>query len=62
MLIDSNALQAKVATSISIFSGAGLVLDSMGDFLNHNAAAIGAVCCIVSTISALHIRYRKPSK
>jgi hypothetical protein len=59
--MDSDVIQAKVATSFSIFSGGGLVLNGMGDFLNHNAAAIGAVCCIVSTVSALYIRHKKKS-
>ena len=60
--MESDVIQAKVATSLSIFSGTGLVINGMLDFLNHNAAAIGAVCCVVSTVSALYIRHKNKAK
>jgi len=59
--MDSHVIHEKVAVSLTYFSGAGLMLNGVWEFLNHNGTAIGAVCCIASTTSLLFIRHRKKS-
>ena len=39
-----------MATFFSYLLGSGLVVDDVIDYLNHNAAAIGAICAIATSI------------